>query len=601
MAPRYCIGIDLGTTNSVLAFASLEESEPILGVLPVPQLVAPGAIESRLSLPSFLYLPATRDASLEVPQMTQRWGVVGEYARRIAAEQPDRVVVAAKSWLCHAGVDRMSKILPWQSEGQSELVSPVEASAAVLLHLIEAWTARFPKDPFAEQSIVLTVPASFDAAARELTRTAALSVGFPEDFLFLEEPQAALYNWVHSQGSQWRSTLTAGDSLLVLDVGGGTTDLTLVRVEEEAGELVLNRLAVGNHLLVGGDNMDLALAHLASDLFAKQGLKLNPWQSVSLWHQCRQAKEKLLGAAAPASFPITVLGRGSKLIGGTITTAMDAAMVKQTLIEGFFPRVESDARPQDEDEVGFHELGLPFASDTAITRHLAGFLCDHADRFEDASSTRDVTHILFNGGVFNAAPFRERVLEVLADWRDEREVPVVLGGIGELDQAVACGAAYYAWSRVHGGVRIRGGVSRSYYVGIETAGPSVPGMPRPLQLLCVLAQGTEEGSEHEVPSRPIGLKIGQRARFRFFSSAVRKQDIPGTCLKSWDEHELQETSPLEVAFEETGGAQRVPVQFHSRITELGVFELSCRSTQSDQQWRLELNVRDERAGNSGTQ
>ena len=251
--------------------------------------------------------------------------------------------------------------------------------------------------------------------------------------------------------------------------------------------------------------------------------------------------------------------------------------------------------------MGFHELGLPFANDTAITRHLAGFLSDHAGQSDGESSNRNVSHILFNGGVFNAAPFRERVLEVLAAWREERDAPVVLGGIGELDQAVACGAAYYAWSRVHGGVRIRGGVSRSYYVGIETAGPSVPGMPRPLQLLCVLSQGTEEGSEHEVPSRPIGLKIGQRARFRFFSSAVRKQDIPGTCLKSWDEHELQETSPLEVAFEESGGAQRVPVHFHSRITELGVFELYCRSTQSDQQWRLELNVRDDRDSGANLQ
>jgi hypothetical protein len=592
MAPRYSIGIDLGTTNSVLAFAPLDETEAMIGVLPIPQLIAPGTVETRLSLPSFLYLPPSADAALEVPGIRSDDGVVGEYARRIASEQPERVVAAAKSWLCHPAADRNSPILPWQSDADVELVSPVTASAAYLRHLVDAWSLRFPNDPFREQQIVLTVPASFDAAARELTRQAALSVGFPEQFLFLEEPQAALYNWVHAHGQHWRRDLQQGDVLLVCDIGGGTTDLTLVRVDADHGELILNRLAVGNHLLVGGDNMDLALAHIASELLAQKGAKLNAWQSMSLWHSCRLAKEKLLAVGAPESFPLTILGRGSKLISGTITAPLERAIVEATLVEGFFPRVAKDDRPAAQAESGFQELGLPFASDSAITRHVAAFLQDHAADAFQKNGQSQITHLLFNGGVFNADLFRQRMLETLTDWRGDGTSPTVLGGVEDLDQAVACGAAYYGWSREQGGVRIRGGTSRSYYVGIESSGPAVPGLPRPLHALCVVAQGTEEGTEHDVPSRPIGLKVGQRARFRFFSSTLRKEDRPGTLLRSWEDQELQETSPLEAELQVQGTETFVPVQFHSRITELGVFELACHSTQSKESWLLELNVRD---------
>jgi hypothetical protein len=592
MAPQFCIGIDLGTTNSVLAFAPIEETEAMIGVLPIPQVISPGSIENRLSLPSFLYLPDTVDASLQVPGIETRLGVVGEYARRISAEQPERVVAAAKSWLCNAHVDRQSDILPWQSDAGVPLVSPVAATAAYLQYLIDAWQLRFPEAPFAEQKVVLTIPASFDVAARDLTRQAAMSVGFPEDFVFLEEPQAALYNWVHARNNDWRRHLQQDDILLVCDVGGGTTDLTLVRVESERGELVLNRLAVGNHLLVGGDNMDLALAHVASELFAQKGVKLNAWQSLSLWHSCRLAKEKLLSRSAPDSFPLTLLGRGSKLIGGSISAQLERSLVERVLVDGFFPLVASDARPLEENSSGFQELGLPFASDSAVTRHLAAFLQDHAPDVLDESGNSRLTHLLFNGGVFNAEGFRSRLIDTLTHWRTDETPPVVLGGVEDLDQAVACGAAYYAWSRQHGGIRIRGGTPRSYYVGIESSGPSIPGIPRPLHALCVVAAGMEEGTETSVASRPIGIQVGQPARFRFFSSTVRKQDAPGTLLKDWEETELQETSPMEVELPKQGDQAVVPVTFHSRITELGVFELSCQSTRSDDRWQLEMNVRE---------
>ena len=590
MPAQYCIGIDLGTTNSVLAFAPLAESEALVVVLPIPQLVAPAAIERRLSLPSFLYLSKSLDdPSLQVPGIRNGMGIVGEYARRIASEQPDRVVVAAKSWLCNQRVDRQSPILPWESEG--ELVSPITATTAFLNHLVDAWQLEFPDAPFVDQQIALTVPASFDLVAREFTKQAAIASGFPTDFLFLEEPQAALYNWIHAHGQQWRKSLKENDVLLVCDVGGGTTDLTLVQIQAEYGELNMNRLAIGNHLLIGGDNMDLTLAHVASTQFAGKGTKLNAWQSVSLWHSCRQAKETLLqGKLAPKSVPLNVLGRGSKLIGGTVTIDLDRSTVETTLIDGFFPMAGIEERPIRDGASGFQEMGLPFESDVAITKHVGSFLADHLRRNEQAPMK--LTHLLFNGGVFNSASFRNRMLQTLASWNKDGMAPTVLGGVEDLDQAVACGAAYYAWTKLRGGIRIRGGTARSYYVGIETSGPSIPGMARPLQALCVVAQGMEEGTQTDVKSREVGLKVGQLGRFRFFSSTMRKQDQAGAYLRSWDEAELEETSPLEVELSASEGEQVVPVRFQSRITELGVFELWCMSTRSDQCWKLELNVRE---------
>lgn len=593
MASQFCIGVDLGTTNSVLAFAPMNEAEAMIGVLPIPQVISPGSVEKRLSLPSFFFVDEDVDESLQITGFECPSGVVGEYARRVAAERPDRVVSTAKSWLCHQGVDRTAPMLPWQSDADIALISPVKASETYLRHLVAAWSVQFPKAPFGEQNVVLTVPASFDASARDCTRKAAIAAGFPEGFVFLEEPQAALYNWVHSRHASWRKDLSEGDVLLVCDVGGGTTDLTLVRVEATGGEMQLNRLAVGNHLLVGGDNMDLALAHVASELFAQKGTRLNAWQSLSLWHSCRTAKEQLLGSTPPESYPVTVLGRGTKLIGGSVTATLERSSVEQVLVDGFFPKVGSDERPSVSKASGFQEIGLEFASDTAITRHLAAFLADHREDVCDTQGRMILSHILYNGGVFNSKAFRQRLLETLESWNSSSLPPKVLGGIEELDHAVACGAAYYAWSRQHGGIRIRGGTARSYYVGLESSGPAIPGMPRPLHALCVVPQGMEEGTETDVPGRPIGIQIGQRARFRFFSSTLRKEDRPGTVLKSWEESDLQETSPMEIELPPQDESQGViPATFHSRITELGVLELSCQSTRSADRWRLEMNVRE---------
>jgi hypothetical protein len=593
---QYVIGIDLGTTNSVLAYAPVNAEQPQVQLLPIPQLTAPGTVESRTSLPSFLYLAPDQEAaggSLDLPWQAGQTQVAGELARRQSAEAPQRTVTAAKSWLCHSKVDRHQPILPWNAPAEVAKVSPVTASKKYLEHLRAAWEHAFPDAPLASQHVVLTVPASFDAAARELTREAALAAGLPQSMVLLEEPQAAVYAWLTSMGDRWRKALKVGETLLVCDVGGGTTDLTLVGVAEERGELMLRRIAVGDHLLVGGDNMDLALAHYVAGKFGEKGTKLDPWQSVSLWHSCRAAKEALLPEDGPKKHPISVLGRGSKLIGGTVTIEVERKAAADLLLEGFFPRVPLTDKPARRRQSGFQEIGLPFESDTAVTRHLAAFLSAHSE----GSGAVQPTHVLFNGGVFKAAPFRDRIIEVLRDWAPDNPAQVLIGE-QDLDHSVARGAAYYGWAKLHGGVRIRGGTARSYYVGIETAGLAIPGAPRPLRALCVVPFGMEEGTSVDVPSGEIGLVVGEPATFRFFSSATRKTDKPGDLLDSWEEGELAETDSLEAVLPKEDDSQDdyVPVRFQSNITELGVFELWCAGTRpsgsgAPQRWKLEFSVR----------
>ena len=593
MPADYVLGIDLGTTNSVIAFCSLSGDEPELRLLPIPQLVDSGTIESRDALPSFLYLGTEHESSgaFDLPWEEGRDFAVGQLARRQAAEVPDRTVGAAKSWLCHSRIDRHQSVLPWGAPDEVPKVSPVTATRRYLEHLVAAWESAYPDAPVAQQQVVLTVPASFDASARELTREAALAAGLPEDFVLLEEPQAAVYSWLANTGDRWRKTMGVGDKLLVCDVGGGTTDLTLVGVSEEGGELTLQRLAVGNHLLVGGDNMDLALAHHLAQQFAEQGVKLDPWQSVSLWHSCRNAKEALLAPEGPDTQSISVLGRGRKLIGGTVSVDVDRQAVASLLLDGFFPHCDVAEKPARRRASGFREIGLPFEADTAVTRHLAAFLQAHGTDGQPVQPTK----VMFNGGVFKSGALQDRLLDVMDAWFGDQQRPDLLSGPQDLDHAVARGAAYYGWAKEHGGVRIRGGTARSYYVGIETSGLAIPGAPRPMKALCVVPIGMEEGTEADVPSEEIGLVVGESAHFRFFSSPVRKQDQPGDLLDSWEEDELSETDSMEAELpaDEQIEDDYVPVQFQARVTELGMLELWCVGTKSPGRWKLEFSVRED--------
>jgi hypothetical protein len=595
MTAKYVLGIDLGTTNSVLAYAPLEAEAPQVKLLPIPQLVAAGMIEPRTSLPSFAYLAHDQEAAsgaFNLPWQETSKIAIGEFARRQSADVPDRTVSNAKSWLAHTRVDRHQPILPWNAPADVPKISPVAASRKYLEHLVAAWEHAFPDAPVSQQQVVLTVPASFDASARELTREAALAAGLPNTLVLLEEPQAAVYAWLNSQGDRWRKLLKVDDRLLICDIGGGTTDLTLIGVAEANGELELRRLAVGNHLLIGGDNMDLTLAHYVAGKFGEKGTKLDPWQSVSLWHSCRAAKEALLSADGPPTQTISVLGRGSRLIGGTVSVEVTRDEVAKILVDGFLPQSSLTDRPQRSRASGFQEIGLPYESDTAITRHLASFLAAHGD----AGATLP-SHLLFNGGVFKADALRSRLIDVLGQWASSAGATGsrVLAGEHDLDNAVARGAAYYAWTKERGGMRIRGGTARSYYVGIETAGLAIPGAPRPLRGLCVVPFGMEEGTEVDVPSGNVGLIVGEPAAFRFFSSNTRKEDRPGDVLPRVNEDELSETDSLEATLPATGDhndGHYVPVRFQSKITELGIFELWCVSTTSDERWKLEFSVRE---------
>lgn len=598
---RYAIGIDLGTTNSVLAYAALEGveegTESAVQLLPIPQVVAPSTVEARNALPSFLYLGTEEEGAAGVLDLSTAKGrefAVGEMARRRSAEVAARTVVAAKSWLAHHRVDRHQPNLPWNAPDNLPRVSPVEATRRYLEHLVGAWHEAFPEHPFAAQQVVLTVPASFDASARELTHEAALAAGFAADFILLEEPQAAVYAWLGDQGEEWRRELGPGDVLLVCDVGGGTTDLSLIRVTEEAGELLLERVAVGNHILVGGDNMDLALAHHVAAEFAAQGTTVDAWQSVALWHACRAAKEAVLTEGGPETVPVAIQGRGSRLIGGTVSVDLDQETARRILLDGFFPRCAVTEAPGGRRSSGFQELGLPFEADPAVTRHLAHFLSAHA---ADGEAFVQPTHVLFNGGCLKSEALQQRLVDVLGGWLPDGDAVARLHRHEDLDFAVARGAAYYGIAKAGRGVRIHGGAPRSYYVGIETSGLAIPGMPRPLKALCVVPFGMEEGTEVEVPGHPVGLVVGEPASFRFFSSTGRPDDTAGTVIESWRDGDLVETDALETELpaDESLDDGFVTVEFRSRLSELGMFELWCVRTTGDGRWKLEFSVRDESA------
>jgi molecular chaperone DnaK (HSP70) len=588
---RFIVGIDLGTTNSAVAFVDTAEAAPAIRMFAMPQVVRPGAVEARPTLPSFLYLPSAAEmtpASLSLPWQESPGFVVGELARAHGWQVPARLVSSAKSWLCHSGIDRIAACLPWQAPDEVPKVSPVEASARYLAHVRGAWDSAHPNEKMAEQEVLLTVPASFDAVARELTVRAAADAGLPHVTL-LEEPQAAFYSWLGHAGDNWRSELAVGDVVLVCDVGGGTTDFSLIAVTETDGNLQLERVAVGDHILLGGDNMDLALAHGVRQRLEGEGHKLDNWQFASLVHSCRQAKEQLFSDGDDAgrvdAAPVVVLGRGSKVIGGSIRGELKRADVEALLVDGFFPAAEPGARPQSKKRVGLRELGLPFAADAAITRHLAAFL--------SGSAQRRATAVLFNGGVMKGRPLRQRITETLDGWSDSPEDDLkVLGGT-DLDLAVAHGAAYYGLVRRGKGVRIRGGTARAYYIGIESSLPAVPGMAPPLKALCVAPFGMEEGTEAELAASGLGLVLGEPAEFHFLASSTRREDKAGTLVERVEE--LQELAPVSTVLgDETqaGAGQLVPVKLRSRVTEIGTLELWCVEEESGRRWKLEYNVRE---------
>ena len=602
---HHAVGIDLGTTHCALAVASLDGEPSSLEVLSVPQLVARGQLEERPLLPSFLYFAHASEGPQALPWDAQRSFVVGEGARARAADAPSRVVASAKSWLSHPGVDRRAGILPLGAPEDIEKISPVEASWRYLEHVSEAYDARYGggDSALAVQDVVVTVPASFDASARELTIEAALAAGFERPTL-LEEPQAALYAWLLAMGDGWREQLRAGDVVLVVDVGGGTSDFSAIHAVDRDGSLELVRVAVGDHILLGGDNMDLALSHLVRRKLEAEGKTLDRAQQSGLVHACRSAKERLLSDGRIEAVPIAVASRGSALLGATVRTELTRAEVTSTLVDGFFPSVAVDARPTTRARAALTQLGLPYAADPAVTRHLASFLTRQAGALGPAAAGERAprllrpTAILFNGGVMKAEALRARIVGTLNGWLGADGAPPVrvLEG-ADLDLAVARGACSYALVRRGKGLRIRGGTARAYYVGIEGAVPAVPGVEPPVSALCVAPFGMEEGTEAKLPPHELGVVVGEAVRFRFFGSTVRRGDAAGAMLDDWKADELQELPPIEVTLPSEGrqGGDVVPVRLRSSVTEVGTLLLEAepaRPLALDERWRVELSVRE---------
>ena len=607
--PRFSIGIDLGTTHCALSYVDLaacDGEQVSQQVLPIPQLTAPGSVESLGLLPSFIYLPHASELAsgdLSLPWTAEQDYAVGEMARSRGAATPIRLVSSAKSWLCHAGVDRRAAILPSDAPPEVERLSPLAASLRYLAHLRAAWDQAQPEAPFVEQDVVVTIPASFDPAARELTAEAARAAGC-ERMILLEEPQAALYSWIEKSGGGWRKQVQPGDIILVVDVGGGTSDFSLIAVVERDGNLELHRVAVGEHILLGGDNMDLALAYAVAGKLSAQGSKLDAWQLRALTHACRSAKEALLGDPDLASVPLVIASRGARLIGGSLRSELTREELGATLVDGFFPPAAIGDRPQGRGRAGLTQLGLPYAQDAAVTRHLAAFLARQvaatadlegfSSRLPADASFLHPTAVLFNGGVFKSELLAERTLTIINSWlaAEGAAAARLLEG-ADLDLAVARGAAYYGYVRRGQGVRIRGGTARAYYVAVESVMPAVPGMQPPVQALCLAPFGMEEGSEAALPAMEFGLVVGEQVRFRFFGSSVRRQDQVGTLLEEWEPDELQELDEIQTTLPADGRAagEVVRVRLHARVTEAGTLELEALPHDGPQRWKVEFDVR----------
>ncbi len=603
--PDYIIGIDLGTTNSALAYipGSSSDALPEVSLFHVPQLVNPGEVAEQDLLPSSLYIAGSNEfveGSLALPWNAKPDYVTGRLARARGVENATRLVSSAKSWLSNQNADPAQPLLPLAAPDGIEKISPLEASRQYLLHLRSAWDQSHSDAKLEDQSVLITVPASFDAAARELTQRAAKLAGYPE-VTIIEEPQAAFYAWIQ-RNPNWREQVKPGDLILVVDIGGGTTDFTLIAVTEKAGELQLERVAVGEHLLLGGDNMDLAVARYAEQQFAQKGTKLDALQFHSLWQQCRAAKELLLSgeSSAPKDQALTILGRGTGVVRGTIRGKVSRDEVRSLLLDGFFPFVPSDAAPQRHRRAALMEAGLNYAADPAVTKHLAQFL-QQAGANAGSDGFARPTHLLLNGGVLQAGAIERRIFEVLNGWLQQAGAAPLIELQNEtkradLMHAVAHGAAYYGLARTGKGVRIRGGVPRTYYVGIESSLPAVPGLPAPMKALVVVPFGLEEGSKVELPQRRFALVVGEPAEFRFFSSLSRKSDTPGSLIEEIS-GELEELSPVEVFLPpHTDGTREevVPVTLESNVTETGMLELWCVAADG-RRWKLEFNVRERAA------
>lgn len=624
----HAVGIDLGTSNSALAAAfprAGSGSGTASRAIEITQVLGPGRIGEKRTFASALYLPVTGQFppdSLRPPWLDREpaW-IAGDFAREAGAQAPDRLVVSAKSWLSYRSVDPTRPILPWGSDLKEGKVSPLEASRIYLEHLKEACRSDAARNGLEisldDARIVLTVPASFDEVARKLTSQAAREAGLGDQVILLEEPQAAFYAWLDAVGPAWREQVKPGDLVLVCDVGGGTTDFSLIAVSERDGGLELDRISVGRHILLGGDNMDLALAHVLRGRLEEEGKSLDDWQFLALVQACRQAKETLFEKTDLGEAPIAIPSRGSGLFSGTVATALPRALLDSVIVDGFFALTPPDRMPAERPSAGLRELGLPYETDAVLSKHLASFLARSLRNVKDSPALTETLAagervgsragglgngpasgllrpdaVLFNGGVFRPERLRRRMLDLISSWDPSRPVRELTGS--DPDLAVARGAAAYGLAKITGkGPRIRAGASRGYYLGLDAAVPAIPGYHPPVKAVCVVPQGMEEGTEHVLEDREFGLWTGTRITFRFFSSPSRSGDAVGTLVAD-AERSLEETARLEMdvpAIEGLGDSAVVPVKLHSRLSELGTLELWMQRPDAPDRWELNFDVR----------
>jgi len=598
---RFVVGIDLGTTNTAVAYADTSAATPLIKIFAIPQVVSPGEVEAHEGLPSFHYQPASdpraRDA-LRLPWSdTPPDYVVGRFARDQGARMPGRRIASAKSWLCHTGVDRTAELLPWHGAVDVPRLSPVEVSGRYLAHLRSAWDARFPTSPLADQEVVLTLPASFDEIARQLTVRAAARAGLPRVVL-IEEPQSAFYAWLYLNRHDWRAKIAPGQKILVCDVGGGTTDFTLIHVRQgDADQLQLHRVAVGDHLILGGDNLDLALAHHVEQQVATDThLEARQWDM--LVARCRQAKETLLGEDAPSQLTMHLPAAGARLMGGGRQVTLRRREVEQVLLDGFFPHVALDARPAAR-QSGFQEFGLPYAADPAMTRHLAAFLSAHRHAGIDGGEPTDRADparpdaVLLNGGLFASPAIRRRLVDVVSAWfredgTDSGWMPTVLVG-DRLDLAVARGAAYYGMARRGEGVRITADLARSYFMGVEGGPAEAAGGAT---AVCLVPASTEPGHTIELTGRRFELTVSQPVEFPLYVSSTRLTDRPGD-LVPVDHEQMTPLAPIRTVLHARNQRDTVAVAVvpHARLSEIGTLELWCSQTDRNRSWRMEFDIR----------
>ena len=594
---HYIVGIDLGTTHTVVAYASTEKNNQTIELLAIEQLVAPGQVAARPLLPSVRYHPAPEElsaADIAFPsygadsQLSESLVVIGEAARLLGAKTKGRFVTSAKSWLSHPSVDHNAAILPWGSSDEVSKVSPIDASASYLAHIRTVWRHKFPEAPLEEQDLVITVPASFDEAARSLTLEAAKIAGLPRVRL-LEEPQAVCYDWLRLHTSTLKQALTDVHLLLVCDVGGGTTDLTLIKVEAGEHEPKLTRIGVGDHLMLGGDNIDLALAHLVESRLGDQNKRLSAADLSQLLEQCRIAKEQLLAKDAPEQVSVTLLGGGSKLIGGSRSVVLTRDEVHTLALDGFFPLSSIDDLP-DRKRSGMVEFGLPYAAEPAISKHIAGFLKLHATASTEAlkGQGRVPDALLLNGGVFRSQPITERLLSLLNSWSTQ---PPKLLENKHPELSVAYGAVSYAMARRDKKLKIGGGSARSYFLLVDTEHSTEQ------QGICILPRGSEEGDEVILKDRHFALRLGVPVRFHLASTTGDAEFKPGDIVDITDH--FYSLPPLAVAFEgdPTRPNAEAIVQLAVTQTEIGTLKIECVAVENkDQRWNVEFQIRKKRGG-----